>query len=105
MLSELPALPTDCGLGFHENERLSAVSRDFGEEAPGNATGRLHLWLLDSQLIHAEPIPQRQILCLKGCTGSENRQQQSKAWSHEFQHGHSGAALKKAFDGVDSISK
>ena len=60
----------------------------------GIAPGQ-YLRPLDIPLVHAELMPQRQILCLKGRAGLEKRQQQSKVWSDELQHGHSDGVPKK----------
>jgi hypothetical protein len=86
MFFEAPALPANDSIWFHENECILPSRPSFREKAPQDPVCLPRLRTFYAPLVNAQPMPQRQILCLKRRTRPEHGGQETGAQPDEFQH-------------------
>jgi len=95
MLFEALTLPTNARIRLHEHECILPSRPGFREKTPENPICPLHFRSLDTPLINAQLMAQRQILRLKRCTRPEHRGHETGTQSDGFNHIHSDDASEK----------
>ncbi len=105
LLPESLTLPANDNLWVHENKGIFPSSPSLGQKAPQDPVCWPHLRPLDAPLVHAQLMPQCQILGLKPRAGLEHCRQETGAQSNEVSHFHSDHAPNDKVSGSGKSNK